>query len=142
MELAAEAEGKKLSAYCIKVLSEASGYKKLEQDSIREKTETGIAKKKDTYISMRINADDKAIIEKLAEKAGISTSEFMIRAAMGEKILVLIDGKDILHQLSKIGTNLNQLTILVHKGKIACPDLTAINQTLNQMLKQMIRMMK
>lgn len=98
--------------------------------------------RKDEKMNFRINSEDKKAIHAIAQCAGISDGEYMIRAALQEQTVVVIDGKEILHQLAKIGTNLNQLTILAHQGKITSPDLGEVNRTLNKVLKQLLRAVK
>jgi len=39
----------------------------------------------------------------------MNRSEFLIASALGKQITIINGGKDIAYQLSKIGTNINQL---------------------------------
>lgn len=91
---------------------------------------------------IRISSEDKAAICKRAGDIGMSVGEYMIRSAREDKTVVILDGKEILHQLSKIGTNLNQLTILCHQGKITNPNLEDLNNTLVKVMREIRKLMK
>lgn len=82
------------------------------------------------------------MIEEKAKLAKLSVGEYLIRAGLNDTTVVILDGKELLHQVSKIGTNLNQLTLLAHQGKITCPDLAGVNQVLKKLLQQMISLTK
>ena len=69
-------------------------------------------------IDLRVSEQELLKIDELAAKAKQSRSEFIIHAALGQQITVVDGGKDIAHQLFKIGSNINQLKILAHQGKI------------------------
>lgn len=141
-----------MSEYCVRVLTSASGYAEAERVNIRQGTESAAGTKslqsdtsgiqKTASITCRISKQDKAAIEQKARLAHIPLSEYVRRAVLNDSIVILIDGKDIRYQLSKIGTNINQLAILAHKGKITCLDLTDMNRTLKKLLKQVTQIMK
>ena len=82
-----------------------------------------IDEKLDVICSTRITKAEYQIIQEKSEEAGLTVSRYLAKAALGKKISVIkIDGQDeikeISHLLSKMGANLNQLTILSHQGKI------------------------
>ena len=68
---------------------------------------------KDYIFSIRI---EKANLDKIrdnAQKANMTTTAYLInRALKDDKIIILEDLKPVCHELRKIGTNLNQLTML------------------------------
>lgn len=79
--------------------------------------------KLDVICSTRITKAEYQIIQEKAEVAGLTVSRYLASSALGKEINVIkIDGqeeiKEISHLLSKMGANLNQLTILSHQGKI------------------------
>ncbi|WP_102400259.1 MobC family plasmid mobilization relaxosome protein [Haloimpatiens massiliensis] len=46
--------------------------------------------------------------------------------------------KDFTHQLSKIGTNLNQITMLCHQGKVNCVDIAVVNKILKEVWEELV----
>ena len=78
-------------------------------------------KKKENMVlmSMRISAEDKELIGEKARKAGLSTSEFIRRCALGRKLPCYGDTsllKEYAMQLGKIGSNLNQIAKYLNSG--------------------------
>ena len=78
-------------------------------------------KKKETMtrIEMRISKEDKELIEQKARKAGITTSEFIRRSALGRRLPSYGDTtilQEYSMQLGKIGSNLNQIAKYVNQG--------------------------
>lgn len=78
-------------------------------------------KKKETMtrMEMRISKEDKALIEQKARKAGITTSEFIRRSALGKRLPSYGDTtilQEYSMQLGKIGSNLNQIAKYVNQG--------------------------
>jgi hypothetical protein len=142
IEAAAAQSGESISAYCNRVLADASGYDKMSEQQLGEQIKRRKGNIKNQAIGFRVADEDKHLIEEKAELANLSVGEYLIRSALGEQTIIVLNGKDILHQLSKIGTNLNQLTILTHQGKISCPNLDETNRVLSDVLKQMQCLMK
>jgi hypothetical protein len=69
-------------------------------------------------IDLRISEKDLSRIDRLAEKAKMSRSQYLLNSALGKQIIVIESGGEIARQFSKIGSNVNQLKILAHQGKI------------------------
>ena len=72
-----------------------------------------------TRMEMRISKEDKALIEQKARKAGITTSEFIRRSALGRRLPSYGDTtilQEYSMQLGKIGSNLNQIAKYVNQG--------------------------
>ena len=72
-----------------------------------------------TRMEMRISKEDKALIEQKAKKAGITTSEFIRRSALGRRLPNYGDTtilQEYSMQLGKIGSNLNQIAKYVNQG--------------------------
>lgn len=63
-----------------------------------------------------------------------------IRLSVLDKQIVIVDGvKDFNKQLLKIGNNLNQLTILAHKGNISTVNLNETKEVLTNIYKELTR---
>ena len=83
--------------------------KKMRQDTDKKKEAM-------TRMEMRISKEDKALIE---QKAGITTSEFIRRSALGRRLPNYGDTtilQEYSMQLGKIGSNLNQIAKYVNQG--------------------------
>ena len=73
---------------------------------------------KNKRIDIRVSESELARLDKLAAKAKMSRTDFMVSSALNKSVTVIDGGKDIAYQLSKIGGNINSLKILAHQGKI------------------------
>ena len=73
--------------------------------------------------SIRFSQKELMIVEKKAEKAKLTLSEYIRQSALDKNIVVIEDLKEFTKELRAIGKNLNQLTILTHQGKISCVNL-------------------
>lgn len=72
-----------------------------------------------TRMELRISAEEKAQIEQKARKAGITTSEFIRRSALGRRLPSYGDTtllQEYSMKLGKIGSNLNQIAKYVNQG--------------------------
>ena len=84
--------------------------------------------KKDIKFSTRMASADREKIRALAQKAGLSMSDYVTACCLGKRI-VIIDGlKDVLRQQKAIGNNLNQLAVLANMGKVKFANLDAATQ--------------
>ena len=96
--------------------------------------------KKDIKFSTRMASADREKIRALAQKAGLSMSDYVTACCLGKRI-VIIDGlKDVLRQQKAIGNNLNQLAVLANMGKVqfanldsAAHEFAKINTALREM---------
>ncbi|RBR32613.1 hypothetical protein EB06_01069 [Enterococcus cecorum] len=77
-------------------------------------------------------------IKKKAKRANMSFSNYVIASAINKEIVVIDGIKEFTLKLSKVGTNLNQLTMLCHQGKISCPDINSVNRMLKEMVIQKV----
>lgn len=89
---------------------------------------------KDYVFSIRIEKSDLDKIRENAKKADMTTTAYLIdRALREEQIVILDDLKPVCHEIRKIGTNLNQLTMLAHKGQISCVNLSAFSEEVKKL---------
>lgn len=56
----------------------------------------------------------------------MNISQYVSLSALDRDIVVFEDLKELIHQLSKVGNNLNQITMLAHQGKIKTVDLSSV----------------
>ena len=96
--------------------------------------------KKDIKFSTRMASADREKIRVLAQKAGLSMSDYVTACCLGKRIVIMDGLKDVLRQQKAIGNNLNQLAVLANMGKVqfanldkAAQEFAKINVTLRQM---------
>ncbi|WZL71994.1 MobC family plasmid mobilization relaxosome protein [Clostridiaceae bacterium 35-E11] len=87
--------------------------------------------KKTKLITLRVREKEYETIKKKATKSGMSLRRFVAFSAVGKKVVSVNGLPKVAKQLIKIGTNLNQLVILCHQGRITCPDLNRTKRELN-----------
>lgn len=92
--------------------------------------------------NIRMSEDEIKIIKMKAKKANQNFSNYVISSALNNEIIVIEDIKDFTHQLSKLGTNMNQLTILCHQGKINAPDISTVNKLLSEIWEYLVSIRK
>ena len=69
-------------------------------------------------INLRVTEKDYEKISKKAKKAKMNMSQYVSLSALDRDFVVIEDLKDLIHQLSKVGNNLNQLTMLAHQNRL------------------------
>lgn len=141
IQQAAQDTGKTLSEYSRDILLAASDYEIPDVQLAHEELEQpGNEKERDLHI--RLSVEECLFYEKQAKLVGCSVSEYIRRSANGN-IIYVVDGlPEFTKQIAKLGVNLNQLTILAHQGKIKEVDLFSCNDTLKQILKELIKLTK
>ena len=73
---------------------------------------------KDEFIRLRVAGWEKHWISHKAEKAQMTVSEFVRKAAMDKNVVVLEFSDELMTELRRQGNNLNQLTAMAHMGRI------------------------
>lgn len=92
-----------------------------------------------TRMEMRISKEDKALIEQKARKAGITTSEFIRRSALGRRLPSYGDTtilQEYSMQLGKIGSNLNQIAKHLNGGG----DFYSIYYELKEAIRELLNL--
>ena len=84
--------------------------------------------KKDIKFSTRMASADREKIRALAQKAGMSMSDYVTACCLGKRIVILDGLKEVLRQQKAIGNNLNQLTVLANMGKVQFANLDTAAQ--------------
>ncbi len=69
-------------------------------------------------INLRVTEKDYEKIHKKAKKAKMNMSQYVSLSALGRDFVVIENLKGLIHQLSKAGNNLNQLTMLAHQNRL------------------------
>ncbi len=79
-------------------------------------------RKKNTTIAIRCTEEESRCIHELADKHGLKLNDFVMRCALGKKIVVANGIDEIVKQQKAIGRNLNQIATLANMDR-----LTAVN---------------
>ena len=89
--------------------------------------------KKNKRINARATEKEYEKILLKSKKSKLSISDYIILSALGEEIIVIEELKDMVHNVAKIGNNINQLTVLAHTKRINVVDLKGFKDELNNM---------
>jgi len=83
--------------------------------------------------NIRILDSDFDVIKANAERSKMSITDYIVVSAKQQQIIILEDLRPLCHELRKIGTNLNQLTMLAHQGKITCVNLLSLDEAVKSL---------
>ena len=92
---------------------------------------------RDVTITVRCTEDERNKIRERAASRGLKLSDFVLRSALGKKIVVLDGFWELSKQLKAVGNNLNQLTRLCNKGRVKAVNLNECRSTLIDLYGQM-----
>ena len=76
-------------------------------------------------------------IDRKAEKAKMSRTDYLIASALNQKITVIENLTSVLAELHRIGNNINQLTRLANAGAVFCVGLEDTVTALGGILEQL-----
>ena len=92
---------------------------------------------RDVTITVRCTEDERRKIRERASSRGLKLSDFVLRSALGKKIVVADGFWEMGKQLKAVGNNLNQLTRLAHEGRVKAVDLKECSKTLFDIYSQL-----
>ena len=75
-------------------------------------------RRRNTTIAIRCTDEENRRIHELAERHGLKLNDFIMRSALGKKIVVANGIDEIVRQQKAIGRNLNQIAMLEHEGRL------------------------
>lgn len=90
---------------------------------------------KNRVIAIRVTPDTFNRIHEKADASGRSLEEYLTDAALRTEVINLNDLTSFLPELKRQGSNLNQLSILAHTGKIKCPDIGETQKLYSELLR-------
>ena len=67
------------------------------------------SRKRKKHVDLKLTESEFKEFEKIAAEAKLSKQDFLYKAAFGKEIVVLENGVEIVRELIRIGTNLNQI---------------------------------
>ena len=97
---------------------------------------------KSRRINLRVTEKEYQKIVGKAKKANLSISRYVSLSALDKEIVFFDDIKIMNHQLSKIGNNLNQLTLLAHQGKIKEVNLMKTKEAFSGLWDELCKLVK
>lgn len=99
---------------------------------------------KSHIVTTRLNSKDYNELLSKSMKAKMSISKYIKSAALNpDKEIIIYDGlKEFIHGISKLGNNINQLTILAHQGKISSVDLSEVKKLLSDIWTSLAELTK
>ena len=75
-----------------------------------------VNRKRDKTLTIRVTEKEKDYIKKRAKKAGLSTTDYMVRLSLETPIFMPVNMQPFLLELKRIGNNINQLTTKVNSN--------------------------
>jgi hypothetical protein len=100
------------------------------------------AMNKTRRINLRVTEKEYQKIVGKAKKANLSISRYVSLSALDKEIIFFDDIKRMNHELSKIGNNLNQLTVLAHQGKIKEVNLSKTREAFTGLWDELCKLVK
>lgn len=86
-------------------------------------------------ISFRVSDYELQRIQSKVKKSGIRMSDFCRHAVLGKEVRNIKGLDKCSYELNKIGTNLNQLTVLCHQRSVQNPNLKEMQIQLSAVLE-------
>ena len=102
-------------------------------------------RKRNKTIAIRCTEEEYQRVHRRAREHGMKLSDFVLRTALGKKIIVANGLNDVVRQQRAIGNNLNQLTRLANQGEINIIDLRKLvdeYKAVTEMISEMLREVK
>jgi hypothetical protein len=84
---------------------------------MREENVMSKSANKDKRLIFRVSPHDKITIVNKARRAKVSVSDFCRKAVIETEVRYIEGGSNIVYELNKIGTNLNQIAIAANQGR-------------------------
>ena len=102
---------------------------------------TGMERKRDKQINIRLTESEYLNVCLQVEKSGLGLSEYIRKCILGKEIKVVSGIKELVWELNRIGNNLNQLTRKVNEGKAVelGDNLSQINCNLDTVFEKIVK---
>ena len=102
-------------------------------------------RKRNKTMAIRCTEDEYNHVHRRAAEHGMKLSDFVLRTALGKKIIVANGLNDVVRQQRAIGNNLNQLTRLANQGEVNIIDLRKLvdeYKAVTEMISEVLREVK
>ena len=87
-------------------------------------------RKRNATITIRCTDDERDKIRERAESHGLQLSDYVLRSALGKKIVVVNGLDEVIRQMKAIGNNINQLARAVNEGRISAVNFETVHRDL------------
>ncbi len=92
-----------------------------------------MARTKDKRVTLRLTQSEKEELESRAAEARMNMSQYLLALSEQKKIIVADGLPELCRQIIKIGTNVNQITMIANRNKtVSEKQLDLVNQNLIQ----------
>lgn len=95
------------------------------------------SQRKTERINMKVTKDELDEIDRKAYLAQMNRSEYLTVCGCDKEIIVVEALKEFGKELHKVGTNLNQITLLCHQGLIQTPDIAETQDYLKKLYTEL-----
>ncbi|MBR1765047.1 MAG: plasmid mobilization relaxosome protein MobC [Ruminococcus sp.] len=87
-------------------------------------------RKRNVTITVRCTEDERDKIKARAAQHGLKLSDYVLRSALGKKIVVVSGLDEVVRQLKALGNNVNQIARAVNEGRVQAVQLGDVQRTL------------
>lgn len=98
-------------------------------------------RKRNKVISIRLTDAEHRVVKGLAKDSRLSTTDFLLKCAMGKKINV-IDIKPLYTEVKRIGGNIHQIAKLANFEKIKAVNLEGVQDELTKIYEELQKIIK
>jgi 5-bromo-4-chloroindolyl phosphate hydrolysis protein len=95
---------------------------------------------KTRFIGFRVTEKDYKKIKKKADEANLNVSQYATLSTLEKEILNFEELEEINYKLSKLGNNINQLTMLAHQGRLTSIDFTEFTEAFSGMWDELVKL--
>ena len=93
--------------------------------------------KKNNVITIRVTKQEKEKLIKKSQEVDMTLSEYLIEQGLERDIVIIEDVRNFVHELRKIGNNINQLTYLANSGYLNVISLDEVKIELGKIWREL-----
>ena len=87
-------------------------------------------RKRNVTITIRCTEEEREKIKARAVQHGLKLSDYVLRSALGKKIVVVNGLDEAIRQIKAIGNNINQLARAVNEGRLSAVNFETVHRDL------------
>ena len=99
-------------------------------------------RKRNCTITIRCTEDERQRIYNKAKAHHLTLSDYVLRSALGKKIIVVEGLSEVLKSQKAIGNNLNQIALLANMGRLKAVDLKPLSEQHKQATEKLCEIAK
>lgn len=99
-------------------------------------------RKRNATITIRCTEDERQRIYNKAKTHHLTLSDYVLRSALGKRVLVAEGLSDVLKAQKAIGNNLNQIALLANMGRLKAVDLKSLSEQHRQATEKLCEIAK